>query len=38
MVLYQEQFNRPTVEIADTGILYIEVGGYMPLCGHDTTV
>ena len=28
--------TEPTVEGADTGVFYIEVGGYMPMCGHDT--
>lgn len=26
----------PCLPEADFGVLYIEVGGYMPMCGHDT--
>ncbi len=28
--------TEPTVNEADVGVFYIEVGGYMPMCGHDT--
>lgn len=26
----------PTDPAADVGVVYIEVGGYLPMCGHDT--
>jgi proline racemase len=26
----------PTDPAADLGVVYIEVGGYLPMCGHDT--
>jgi proline racemase len=28
--------TEPVSEDADLGVLYIEVGGYLPMCGHDT--
>ena len=28
--------TEPTISEADVGVIYIEVGGYLPMCGHDT--
>jgi len=28
--------TEPVTEGADLGVIYIEVGGYLPMCGHDT--
>ena len=28
--------TEPVSEGADLGVVYIEVGGYLPMCGHDT--
>ncbi|NPV70381.1 MAG: proline racemase [Firmicutes bacterium] len=28
--------TQPCDPAADVGVLYIEVGGYLPMCGHDT--
>jgi proline racemase len=28
--------TEPTTPGADLGVVYIEVGGYLPMCGHDT--
>lgn len=28
--------TEPVSEGADLGVIYIEVGGYLPMCGHDT--
>lgn len=28
--------TEPCLEEADIGVIYIETGGYLPMCGHDT--
>lgn len=28
--------TEPCDEMADIGVIFIEVGGYLPMCGHDT--
>lgn len=28
--------TQPTTPGADMGVIYMEVGGYLPMCGHDT--
>ena len=45
MLMYEPRGNEvmsgviltpPCREDADIGVIYIEVGGYLPMCGHDT--
>jgi proline racemase len=45
MLMYEPRGNEvmsgailtpPCREDADMGVIYIEVGGYLPMCGHDT--
>jgi len=28
-------FTEPTIAEADFGVIFIETGGYLPMCGHD---
>src|SRR5690554_2571955 len=28
--------TEPSTPGADIGVIFIEVGGYLPMCGHDT--